>query len=113
MVGYYKGFIEGFTKLVGPLIKFAHRDTLFRWHDSCEETFQELKRRLTSIPILTLLIKGNEYDIYAYTSHRGFGPVLMQRGKVITDVSHKLKKYKTQYLTHNLKLAMTIFTLKI
>ena len=53
------------------------------WDDSCERAFQELKRRLTSAPILIVLEKGHRYTMYCDASKDGLGCVLMQSGKVV------------------------------
>jgi hypothetical protein len=54
MVGYYRRFIEGFSKIAGPMTKLLRKNTPFEWYEKCEESFQELKRRLTTAPILAV-----------------------------------------------------------
>ena len=34
------------------MIRLARKEVKFEWNDLCEKAFQELKRRLTSAPIL-------------------------------------------------------------
>jgi len=48
LVGYYRKFIEGFSKIVAPMTQLTRKYQPFTWMDKCEESFQELKRRLTS-----------------------------------------------------------------
>ena len=48
LASYYRRFIEGFSKIVTPLTLLTRKDQPFTWTDKCEESFQELKRRLTS-----------------------------------------------------------------
>ena len=45
-------FIEDFSRLAAPMTKLTRKEVRFTWDDSCEQPFQELKRRLTSAPIL-------------------------------------------------------------
>ena len=45
-------FIKDFSRLVVPMTKLTLKKVKFEWNDLCEQTFQELKRRLTSVPIL-------------------------------------------------------------
>ena len=52
LAGYYKRFIEDFSWLVAPMTRLTRNEVKFVWDDSCERAFQELKRRLTSAPIL-------------------------------------------------------------
>ncbi|XP_031248851.1 uncharacterized protein LOC116106631 [Pistacia vera] len=80
---------------------------------ACEQSFQELKKRLTTAPILTLSEVGIDYDIYVDASHNGLGAVLMQQGKVIAYASRQLKDYESKYPTHDLELVAVVFALKI
>ena len=49
---YYRRFIEDFSRLVAPMTILTRNGVKFEWDDLCEKAFQELKRRLTSAPIL-------------------------------------------------------------
>ena len=44
LAGYYRRFIEGFSKLSGPLTALTRKNALFVWTDECGQSFQELKR---------------------------------------------------------------------
>ena len=57
------------------------------WSDDCELSFQELKNRLISAPILTLPDDSGEYVIFSDASRQGLGCVLMQQGSVIASAS--------------------------
>jgi len=50
LASYYRRFIEGFSKIVAPLTQLTRKDQPFAWIDRCEESFQELKQKLTSAP---------------------------------------------------------------
>ena len=52
LVGYYRKFIEDFSQLTTPMTRLTWKGVKFEWDDLCEKAFQELKRRLTSAPIL-------------------------------------------------------------
>ena len=52
LAGYYQKFIEGFSKLALPLTQLTRKGQAFIWTAQCEASFQELKRRLTTTPIL-------------------------------------------------------------
>ncbi|RVW46074.1 Transposon Ty3-G Gag-Pol polyprotein [Vitis vinifera] len=54
LAGYYRRFIEGFSKIALPLTKLTQKGVKFEWSDDCECSFQELKNRLVSAPILTI-----------------------------------------------------------
>ncbi|KAA0043397.1 putative retroelement [Cucumis melo var. makuwa] len=76
----------------------------FEWIDKCEQSFQELKRSVTT-SILALPVTGKDYGIYCDASRQGLDCVLMQYGNGIDYASRQLKKHECNYLTHDLKLA--------
>ncbi|GJZ73123.1 putative reverse transcriptase domain-containing protein, partial [Tanacetum coccineum] len=81
LAGYYRRFIEGFSKIAKPMTKLTQKKIKFDWSDKAEAAFQLIKQKLCSAPILALP-KGNE-DFIAYcdASIKGLGAVLMQREK--------------------------------
>ena len=104
LVGYYCRFIEGFSKIAGPLHCLTRKGVKFEWTDRCEESFQKLKEKLTSAPILTLP-EGNEgFEIYSDASRQGLGCVLMQHKRVVAYASKQLKKHELYYPIHDLDL---------
>ena len=58
LVRYYKRFIEDFSRLEAPMTRLTQKEVKFEWNDSCERAFQELKKRLTSAPILIVPKRG-------------------------------------------------------
>ena len=58
LVGYYRRFIEDFSRLAAPMTKLTRKEVKIDWDDRCEEAFQELKRRLTTTPILIVPYRG-------------------------------------------------------
>ena len=61
LVGYYRRFIKDFSRLSAPMTRLTRKEVKFEWNDLCERAFQELKRRLTSTPILIVLEMGQRY----------------------------------------------------
>ncbi|WRX27657.1 Reverse transcriptase [Theobroma cacao] len=96
-----------------PLTRLTRKGVKFVWDDVCENRFQELKNRLTSTPVLTLLVSGKGFVVYSDASKLGLGCVLMQDEKVIAYASRQLKKHDANYPTHDLELAAVVFALKI
>ena len=58
LASYYRRFIENFSRLVAPMTRLTRKEVKFDWDDRYEEAFQELKRRLTSAPILIVPDRG-------------------------------------------------------
>ncbi|GJR28960.1 retrotransposon protein, putative, ty3-gypsy subclass [Tanacetum coccineum] len=106
-------FVDGFSRLALPLTKLMRKGEKFVWNDEREKSFEELKQRLVSAPILTLPSGSGGFQIYSDASKKGLGCVLMQHGKVIAYASRQLKPYEVNYPTHDLELAAVVFALKI
>ena len=113
LAGYYRRFIEGFSKIVPPLTQLTRKDQPFTWMNKCEESFQELKRRLTSAPILVIPDVWKPFEIYCDASHLGLGCVLMQEKKAVAYALRQLKVHERNYPTHDLELEAMVFALKI
>ncbi|GJX36356.1 putative reverse transcriptase domain-containing protein, partial [Tanacetum coccineum] len=77
LAGYYRRFIEGFSKIAKPMTKLK-----FEWGDKQEAVFQLLKQKLCSAPILALPEGSKDFIAYnCNSSNKGLGAVLMQREK--------------------------------
>ncbi|MBJ4159990.1 Ty3/Gypsy family RNase HI domain-containing protein, partial [Salmonella enterica subsp. enterica serovar Typhimurium] len=113
LAGYYRHFIENFSKIAKPMTELLKKDTKFLWSDACEESFQVLKERLTTAPVLVLPDIQRSFDIYCDASRRGLGCVLMQEGKVVAYASRQLRPHELNYPTHDLELAAVVHALKI
>nr|GFB42044.1 putative reverse transcriptase domain-containing protein [Tanacetum cinerariifolium] len=82
LAGYYRRFIEGFSKIVKPMTKLTQKNIKFEWGDKQEAVFQLLKQKLCSVPILALPEGSEDFIVYCDASNKGLGTVLMQREKV-------------------------------
>ena len=79
LAGYYRRFIEGFSKLALPLTKLTRKGQAFVWDAECESSFQTLKEKLTTAPVLVLPDPNVPFVDYCDASHMGLGGVLMKR----------------------------------
>ena len=113
LAGYYRRFVENFSRITSPLTRLTQKGVRFEWSDTCEESFQKLKEYLTTAPILALPSGTGGFMVFCDASRVGLGCVLMQNGRVIAYASRQLKKHEQNYPTHDLELAAVIFALKI
>ncbi|GJZ38422.1 putative reverse transcriptase domain-containing protein [Tanacetum coccineum] len=113
LAGYYRRFIEGFSKIAKPMTKITQKKVKFDWGDKAEAAFQLIKQKLCSAPILALPKGSEDFIIYCDDSIKGLGAVLMQRENVITYASRQLKIHEKNYTTHDLELGAVVFALKI
>ncbi|GJR21855.1 putative reverse transcriptase domain-containing protein [Tanacetum coccineum] len=113
LAGYYRRFIERFSKIARSMTKLTQKKVKFVWGDKQEAAFQLLKQKLCSAPILALHEGSEDFITYCDASIKGLGAVLMQREKVIAYASRQLKIHKKNYTTYDLELGAVVFALKI
>ncbi|KAJ0481094.1 putative nucleotidyltransferase, Ribonuclease H [Helianthus annuus] len=113
LAGYYRRFIENFSKIAQPLTLLTQKDKKFDWGIKQEEAFQILKDKLCNAPILALPEGTDDFVVYCDASRQGLGCVLMQRQKVIAYASRQLKVHEKNYTTHDLELGAVVFALKV
>ena len=83
----YRKFVERFSKITLPLTSLTHKGKKVEWNEQCEQNFQELKEKLTSALVLTILEGTDGFVIYTNAFKMGFRVVLMQHDKVVTYAS--------------------------
>nr|GEX44318.1 putative reverse transcriptase domain-containing protein [Tanacetum cinerariifolium] len=113
LAGYYRRFIEGFSKIAKPMTKLTQKKVKFEWGDKQEAAFQLLKQKLCSAPILALPEGSKDFIVYCDASIKGLGAVLMQIEKVISYASRQLKIHEKSYTNHDLELEAVLFVFKI
>ncbi|GJT74255.1 putative reverse transcriptase domain-containing protein [Tanacetum coccineum] len=113
LAGYYRRFIEGFSKIAKPLTKLTQKNKNYIWGEEQESAFQLLKQKLYEAPILALPEGNDDFVVYCDASLQGLGAVLMQREKVIAYASRQLKPHEENYTTRDLELGAVVFALKI
>ncbi|GJW93831.1 putative reverse transcriptase domain-containing protein [Tanacetum coccineum] len=76
LAGYYRRFIEGFSKIVKPLTELTHKNKKYIWREDQDSAFQLLKQKLCEAPILALPEENNDFVVYCDASLQGLGAVL-------------------------------------
>jgi len=113
LAGYYRRFVKDFLKIAAPLTQLLRKNLNFEWTKECEASFQELKQKLVTAPVL-IFPEGNEgYIVYSDASRLRLGCVRMQHGRVVAYASRQLRPHELNYPTHDLELAAVVFALKI
>jgi hypothetical protein len=87
LAGYYQRFIEGFLKISKPMTELVEKDKQFEWTSAYKDSFQELKKRLTTAPVLVVPDMVKPFSIYCDASGQGLGCVLMQDGRMVAYAS--------------------------
>ncbi|GJR83450.1 putative reverse transcriptase domain-containing protein [Tanacetum coccineum] len=81
LAGYYKRFIEGFSKIAKSMTKLTQKNVKFDWGEKEETAFQLIKQKLYSAPILAMPKGSENFIVYCDASYKGLGVVLMQNKK--------------------------------
>ncbi|WVZ51831.1 hypothetical protein U9M48_002937 [Paspalum notatum var. saurae] len=110
LAGYYRRFIENFSKIAKPMTSLLEKDAEFRWTSAQQAAFDELKKRLTTATVLTLPDQQKKFIVYCDASRDGLGCVLMQEGKVIVYGSRQLRKNERCEIYTDHKSLKYIFT---
>jgi hypothetical protein len=95
------------------MTELLKKDNKFVWTPKCEESFQIIKKKLTTAPVLTLPDIHQDFVVFCDASRQGLGCVLMQNEKFIAYASRLLKPHEQNYPTHDLELAAIVHALKI
>ncbi|GJS46507.1 putative reverse transcriptase domain-containing protein [Tanacetum coccineum] len=113
LAGYYRRFIENFSKIAKSLTILTQKSKTFNWGEEHEYAFQTLKDKLCNALILDLPDGSEDFVVYCDVFGIGLGCVLMQREKVIAYACRQLKIHENSYTTHDLELGAVVFALKI
>jgi hypothetical protein len=110
--GYYRRFIEGFSKISHPITSLKKKGVEFQWTLNCENNFQHLKQLLMSAPILRIADPNEYFIVCKDACKEGLGGVLSQNGFAIYYESRKLKEHERHYVTHDLELVAIVHALR-
>jgi hypothetical protein len=113
LAGYYHKFILDLSKLVKPIMELLKNNVKFEWSSKYNEAFEQLKKLLTTTPVLAQPGIEKPFDVYCDALGIGIGCVLMQEGRVIAYASRQLRRHEEHYPTHDLELAAVVHALKI
>ncbi|TYK05492.1 pol protein [Cucumis melo var. makuwa] len=92
--GYYRRFMEDFACIASPLTQLTKNGTSFVWSPACESSFQELKKKLATAPVLTVPDGSGSFVIYSDASKKGLDmKTLLYDEKIQIFTDHKSLKY--------------------
>ncbi|WMV41643.1 hypothetical protein MTR67_035028 [Solanum verrucosum] len=102
LYSYYRRFVDGFSSIASNLTILTQKKVKFLLSGLCEKSFYELKDRLSSAPILTLLEGSDGFVVYCDASRIGQGCVLMQHELNLYQIRwlELLKDYDISFLYH-------------
>jgi hypothetical protein len=113
LVGYYRRFVKGFSKISNMITELQKKNNKFVWTEKCTEEFWRLNELLTLAPILKVPDMDRDFLVCIDASKEGLGRVLMQDGRMITYISRKLRRHEENYATHDLELLFIVCALRV
>jgi hypothetical protein len=113
LAGYYRWFVEGFSKIANPITELQKKNKKFVWTEKCVEAFRRLKELLMTTSILKVPDMDEDFLVCTDASKEGLGRVLMQDGRVIAYISRKLRKHEENYAMHDLELLAIVYALRV
>jgi hypothetical protein len=105
LANFYHKFVLGFSHTVWALnqINRGGGKEKFAWGQSQQQTFDDLKKRLCSAPILSLPYLQHPFEIETYALDYAVGVVLTQHGHLVayhsetlSDIAHKYPTYEKE-----------------
>lgn len=116
LASYYKRFIASFGEICKPLYQLCEKNRKFLWTDNCQKAFDTLKQKLTSAPILSYPVLGQNFTLDTDASQYSVGAVLSQEQnnteRVIAYMSKTMNKHELQYCTTRKELLAVVTALK-
>ena len=102
LASYYRKFIPNFSKVAGPLHALTRKDVAFLWTAECQLAFDNLKRLLTTTPLLVYPKFDRPFMVETDASGNGLGAVLAQRQddcsvKPVAYASRSLQQHEQNY----------------
>ncbi|CAA6659619.1 unnamed protein product [Spirodela intermedia] len=114
--GYYRKFIQDFSKISKPLTMLLSKDVPFNFDEKCFESFSKIKRLLTKAPILQAPDWSLPFEIMCDASNYAVGAVLGQTKEskpiVISYASKIMSDAQLNYSTTEKELLIVVFSLE-
>lgn len=116
LANFYRRFVKNFSQIAAPLTALTGKDVPFKWEQAEQDSFDSLKRALTSAPILALPDFSKPFLVRCDASNYAIGQVLCQGSgkeeRVIAYESRKLSPAELKYEIHDKELLSVIHALK-
>ena len=112
LTGYYRRFVQNYGVVAQPLTDLLRKGIPYEWKEPQQQAYQELKRRITSAPVLALPDPGQEFLLTTDASDQGVGSVLSQGGRPIAFFSKRLNPAQSRYTTGEKELMAVVLSLE-
>ena len=91
VIGYHRMFIPRFSFIAAPLTRLTGKDVPFEWTEECRQAVRDLKKAVTSAPVLIRPDTSKQFELEVDASGIATGAILYQRDTPVTLPSGKEK----------------------
>ena len=117
LASYYRRFIQDFATIVAPMNNLLRKDIPYIWNENCQSSFEILKEKLTTAPILAYPDFTKQFLLYTDASYKGLGAVLAQEDDngnehVIAYASRSLVGAEYNYAPTEIECLATVWAMK-
>lgn len=110
MINFIREYIPNMSEITAPLREMLKKNMIFKWLPVHSKVLDELKRRISSAPVLGIFDENKEITIQADASKNGLGACLMQGGKPIAYASRSLTETEKRYAQIEKELLGIVFS---
>ena len=116
LAGYYRRFVNGFSRIASPLTSLLQSNVSFHWIEVHQQSFDSLKQSISSAPVLIIPDESRQYVVTTDASGFAVGATLSQdQGKGLQPIaflSHKMNQHERNYPVHEQELLAVVVALK-
>lgn len=112
LTNYFRKYVQGYAKLVGPLTNLLHTSVSFDWTADCQEAFDGVKMALTTAPVLAMPGYAKPFELIADACGFGIGSALLQKGRPIAYMCRKFSPAECNYGVGEQELLPVVHAMK-
>lgn len=110
--GYYRKFIKNFSKIAKPLTELTKKNNPFKWTDTEQKSFDTLKQKLCTAPVLTYPDFNKTFTLTTDASNDGLGAILSQDNHPCCYISRTLNNPEKNYTTTEKELLAIVWAVR-
>lgn len=112
MIGYLRNFISNLSELTTPLRLLLKKGTHFMWLAEHDIILNEIKKVITTAPVLGTFDINKDIKIQCDASQNGLGCCLIQDGKPIAYASRAMSSTEKNYAQIEKELLAVVFAIR-
>ena len=111
-VNYLAKFLPQLSSVMAPIRRLTRKDSQWQWAEEQEKALEEIKRLVTTAPVLGYYDPTSELEIQCDASQTGLGATIMQEGRPIAYASRSLTDTETRYAQIEKEMLAIVFALE-